>query len=278
MNIKPHTKTILFCTLFNLFFEYSLRGLNELLTKPLLFCILTIIYLTLFTMLEDLITRYRFEDKHVFLFACSYGTLYFIISSTIYLINPWFFGVNIGILLFVNIVWWAFYQTLFPLYLSQRIFSRDWNHKCQTKINWTIILGLHIFANFFIILSPATGIGTPIGYITTFLISFIFAFILLRSLKKRKLEESRGKNYTQQETANPIEKQIENYTTIKIFDILGIISIGLMGFCAIFLTFDPIQAGSSRVNATALLIINSWTIFVMFVEIIVWMKRKKIPI
>ena len=265
MNIKPQTKTILFCTIFNLFFEYSLRGINELLTKPLLFCVLVVIYLTLFIMLEDLITRFGFEDKHVVLFACCYGTLYFIISSSIYMINPWFFGVNIGILLFVSIVWWAFYQTLFPLYLSHRFIARDWDHKRLSIIKWIIALGLHFFANLLIIISPATGIGTPLGYITTILIATIFALILIRSIKSRNLGEFEDKSF-------------ENFEIIKTFDILGLLSFGLMGFCAVFLTSDQIQVGSSRVNATALIIIDLWTFFVMLVVVIIWIRRKKIYI
>ena len=173
----------MFCTVFNLFFELSLRGIRELLSRPMLFIVILIIYLTLFIMLEDLITRFKFEDKHVVLFSSCYGTLYFFISSNIYSINPWFFGVNIGMLLFVSIVWWAFYQTLFPLYLSNRLFSRNWNHKYLSTIKWIMFLGFHLLANFLIIISPATVIGTPIGYITTVLIATIFAILLIKSLK-----------------------------------------------------------------------------------------------
>jgi len=268
LKIKPHTKTILFCTIFNLLFECSLRGINELLTKLLLFCVLTVIYLTLFIMIEDLITRFKFEDKHVILFACCYGTLYFLISSSIYMVNPWFLGVNIGILLFVSIVWWAFYQILFPLYLSHRLFSRNWDHKRLSTGKWMILLVLHFFVNFLIVISPATGIGTPLGYITTILIAVVFAFLLVRSLKNRDLGELENVQVKLQEN--------RKFEIIKIFDILGIISFGLMGFCAIFLTFDQTQAGSSQVNATALMIMSIWTFFVMLVEIIIWIKRRKI--
>lgn len=220
-------------------------------------------------MLEDLITRFKFEDKHVILFACCYGTLYFLVSSSIYMINPWFFGVNIGILLFVSIVWWAFYQILFPLYLSHRLFSRNWDHKQLSIAKWTIIIILHSLANFLIIISPATGIGTPLGYIMTILIATIYALFLIRSLKKRNVGEFK---------IGPSNQQEQNSEKFKIFDILGIISFGLMGFCAIFLTFDQIQAGSSLVNATALMIMNIWTFFVMLVEVIIWIKKRKIPI
>jgi len=213
----------------------------------MLFIVILIIYLTLF--------------------IC-YGTLYFFISSNIYSINPWFFGVNLGMLLFVSIVWWAFYQTLFPLYLSHRLFSRDWNHDYLSKVKWIIVFGVHLLANFLIVISPATVIGTPIGYITTVLIATIFAIFLIKSLKNRNVKDSI--NLENQEISEP-----EKY---KILDILGTISFIIMGFSAIFLILDPIQAGSSRVNATALIIIIVWTFIVMVTELFILIFKRKIPV
>ena len=267
-NIKSKLKTILFCTIFNLFFELSLRGITELLIRPILFIVILIIYLTLFIMLEDFITRYKFEDKHVVLFSSCYGTLYFFISSNIYSINPWFFGVNLGMLLFVSIVWWAFYQTLFPLYLSHRLFSRDWNRDYLSKAKWIIALGFHLLANFLIVINPATVIGTPIGYITTVLIAAIFAIFLIKSLKNRNEKDS----------INLENQEITELEQFKILDILGIISFILMSFSAIFLILDPIQAGSSRVNATALTIIIVWTFIVMITELFILIFKRKIPV
>ena len=258
----------MFCTIFNLFFELSLRGINELLIRPMLFLVILIIYLTLFIMIEDLITRYNFEDKHVILFSSCYGTLYFFISSNIYSINPWFFGVNLGMLLFVSIVWWAFYQILFPLYLSHRLFSRDWNHEYLSKAKWIIVIGFHLLANFLIVISPATVIGTPIGYITTVLIASIFAIFLIKSLKNRNVKDS----------INFKEQLVSELEQLKILDILGIISFIIMIFCAIFLIFDPIQAGSSRINATALTIMIAWTFIVMVIELLILILKRKIPV
>ncbi len=287
--MESFKKTILFCTIFNLFFEYSCRGINELIAKPFLFLALLTIYTTLFMMLEDLITRFRFEDKHMILLACCFGSIYVcVLSSAVFIINPWFFGVNLGTLLFVSIVWWAFYQTLFPFYLAHRLFSRDWEHKFLSNKKWSIILGLNIFAIFLFMLSPATVFGTPIGYITMIIIASFFALLLKRSLKKRDMKQNKVKfvgdikdDYYESHMNNLDTKRIkiESIKKIKILDILGIISFGLMGFSAIFLTFDSIQVGSSTVNATALIIITGWTFLIMFVEIfLIWIIKKKIPI
>ena len=87
-----------------------MRGIYQLITRPLLFLVILTVYLTLFIMLEDLITRFRFEDKHMILFACFFGTIYpCVISSSPFLVNPWFFGLNLGNLLFVCLLFWEIF-------------------------------------------------------------------------------------------------------------------------------------------------------------------------
>ncbi len=276
--MKSHNKTIIFCVVFNLFFEVSLRGIYEMMTRPLLLLDLILIYLTLFIMLEDLITRYRFEDKQIILFFGCFGSIYVCaVASSAFLINPWFFGVNIGLLLFIAIVWWAFYQAIFPLFLSQRMYPRDWNHNLLSKKAWGFTLGLFMFGNFLIILSPATVLGTPMGYITMSIIASIFALLLIRSLKRKNTKK------IDQEISLIDEDDevslLQQTRKLKILDLLGITSFVLMGFSAIFLTSDPIQAGPSNVNATALFVMIIWTFFIMFIfAFLIWIKKEKIPI
>lgn len=240
-------------------------------------------------MLEDLITRYRLEDKSLILLACCFGSIYVcVISSSAFLVNPWFFGVNLGVLLFVSIVWWAFYQTLFPFYLAQRLFHRNWEHKRLSKTGWSVALGFNFLAIFLISLSPATVYGTPMGYITMVLIASLFALLLRRTIKNKNIKttkenfKNKNKEYSQSDvrldTINE-NSQLKKIKEIKILDFLGIVSFILMGFSAGFLIFDPIQASSSRVNATALLIITIWTIFIMWIECsLLFIKKENIPI
>ncbi len=267
LKMKSHYKTILFCTVFNLCFEYSMRGIYQLITRPLLFVVILTVYLTLFIMLEDVITRFKFEDKHLILFAGCFGTVYpCVISSSPFLVNPWFFGLNLGNLLFVSIVWWVFFQTLFPLYLARRLFGRDWEHQQLSWFKWVLVLFFNVLAIFLIRLSPATVFGTPIGYITMTIIASIYAFLLIRLLKKRNL----SKNFL---------INVEEFHEIKTLNILGIISFCLMGFSAIFLISDPIRASSSVVNATALVFIITWTFIIMFFEtFFLWIRKIKISI
>ena len=126
------------------------------------------------------------------------------------------------------------------------------------------------------------------GYITMIVIASLFALLLRRSFKNKNVKITK-KNYQYRrreysETNEGIDnkneiKQFNEIKKIKILDILGIASFVLMGFSAIFLIFDPIQASSSRVNATALVIITMWTIFVLFIEgSLICIKKENIPI
>ena len=115
-------------------------------------------------------------------------------------------------------------------------------------------------------LSPATVFGTPLGYITMTIIASSYALVLIRSLKKW---DSRGEPLI----------DVEEFHEIKTLNILGIISFCLMAFSAIFLTFDPIRASSSVVNATALVVIVTWTFIIMFVQMfLLWIRKKRISI
>ena len=98
------------------------------------------------------------------------------------------------------------------------------------------------------------------------IIASSYALVLIRSLKKRN---SRGKPLI----------DVEEFHEIKTLNILGIISFCLMAFSAIFLTFDPIRASSSVVNATALVVIVTWTFIIMFVQMfLLWIRKKRISI
>lgn len=64
---------ILLCTLFNLLFEYSARGIEEFAQRPWLVLALFGIYFTYFAMLEDLILRFKLKNYEIFLVAFAYG-------------------------------------------------------------------------------------------------------------------------------------------------------------------------------------------------------------
>ena len=76
---------ILAATGFNLLFEYSWRGVNNIIQVPLLFVALFILYMTLFTILDDLIVEFRLRDYHLVIAAFFYGTIYeFLASGALY--------------------------------------------------------------------------------------------------------------------------------------------------------------------------------------------------
>ncbi|MBS1194557.1 MAG: hypothetical protein H6R29_489, partial [Methanomicrobia archaeon] len=57
--------TILLATVFSLLLEYAVRGLPTLTESPLLFPLLAAAYLSYFTMVQDLVVRFRLGDRHL---------------------------------------------------------------------------------------------------------------------------------------------------------------------------------------------------------------------
>ncbi|MDP2857616.1 MAG: hypothetical protein Q8P50_06500 [Bacillota bacterium] len=57
------------------------------------------------------------------------GTIYQCYVSGDAFIKPNFFGINLGRLLFVTLVWWGAIQTGMPLYIANRLAPRRWDRK-----------------------------------------------------------------------------------------------------------------------------------------------------
>lgn len=136
---------ILLCTLFNLLFEYSARGIEEFAQRPWLVLALFGIYFTYFAMLEDLILRFKLKNYEIFLVAFAYG-LFPIAFLTGNLYNKEiysgiiFAGVNIGTLIIIGIFAWGVVQGMVTLYLGNRLSPRDWDHPRMGKIGWILAL------------------------------------------------------------------------------------------------------------------------------------------
>lgn len=87
-------KTVLAATAFNLLFEYSMRGVNNLLTQPILPFILFTVHFSLYTMLGDLILRFRLRDYNLMVVVFFFSTAYQFLVSGSALLQPWVLGVN----------------------------------------------------------------------------------------------------------------------------------------------------------------------------------------
>lgn len=247
MEINNRWKIILLAALFNLSFEYSMRGVGGFF-KPAFFPIILFgFYFTLYSMLEDLIARFKLHNHQLVLAAFLYGIFPMAFATGAVFVNPQFLGINWGTLFYVGFLWWGILQAIFTFYFANRIVQRDWNHPKMGKIGWF----LAIFYNLIVFgwmkfVNPHLAPVQPTGYLVFAAIALTTVFFLRQDLKEDKERESW-----------PFEPS-------KLMDVLSFGSFFLFLFLGTYFSGgqvgDP-RAGGSHVNLTAVKIIHAWTIF-----------------
>lgn len=236
-------KRILTATIFNLFFEYSIRGVNNLPAQPFLPIILFISYFTYFTMLEDLIARYRLKDYHLIMVSFIYGTVALCFASGLAFTPPLFLGINWIGLVFVNLVWWGALQAVATFYLANRMCPREWNSDLLSKNGWAVALLLN--ASTFVLFQFSGLIPKPTvqGLITAATLILALTVLLWRNISNRSV---------------PFDEP--SFRKSRFMDVLVAMTILVFLVCAVFLTRDPVWSGASLVNRTSLHVVTVWTI------------------
>lgn len=228
-------------TIFNLFFEYSLRGLNGFISNPSLIIFLISVYLPWFIMLEDVIRRFRLNDKQVLILPfASIATLYgaFFIPSQAFYAPPLFLGINWGQLVWIGLFWWSLLQTIMTQYFALRISPRKSIEPLLSKKGWIITLSVWIFAGllFKIQIVKSGLIVLPITLVSATVIAVI-AMLLIKKLHSSYFQTAQKS---------------------RVMDILTVLTIFVFSFCAV--RFN--QAGLSDyhpINTDALTLVIIWT-------------------
>ncbi|MBX5320920.1 MAG: hypothetical protein QHH12_05315 [Candidatus Bathyarchaeota archaeon] len=234
-------KTVSAATAFNMLFEYSMRGVNNLAVQPLLPFVLFAVYFSLYTMLEDLIAKYRLKDYHLLMAAFFFGTAYQFLVSGSALLQPSFLDVDWTSLLFVVVVWWGNLQSIVTFYFANRIAPRDWNHRLSKK-GWATALAVNCLMVLLFQLSGAIPKPT-IPQLTIMLSIMALATVLFKAALPKGFPNS-----------SPA------FQHSRFIDFFAASTVGIFLFCATFLTFAPVKAKTSNVNATATAIVTIWTI------------------
>lgn len=234
-SLNSHVKIVLIATLFNICAEYSLRGISNLHTSPILPIALFLNYFPYFMIIEHLITRYHMRDYHVAIVSLFYGILWQLIGPSIVYLAPFFLGVNwIGVI-FVNFVWWVPIQTLLALYLANRFVKREWNVPFLTQKQY------HFYIGFFVVATmlfrafaplPATLIGT-----LTMVVLTIIAYRYSQKIIK-KLEE------------HPLS--IPSFVQNKVYDVFSVGLVLYFIIAAVGIRPEPGVAGMTHLNVRAL--------------------------
>jgi len=114
-------KIIFGCVIFNLFLEYWAHGMSYFLGTWYAGPMLSLLYLTYFSMLEDLIIRYRLRDYQVLNIGFVFGMFHESFNTGSVFGNRAFFGVDLGLVLLVNIGWWGFLQSVLAMYFANLV-------------------------------------------------------------------------------------------------------------------------------------------------------------
>lgn len=254
-------RIIVIAVMFNLLFEYSLRGVGNLRAQPLLPFLLLIIYATYFTMLEDLIVRYRLNDGQLMIASFFFGTIVLCMVSGTAFRNPMAFGINWGNLLFVNFVWWGAIQAILTFYLANRVARRNWHHRHLSPVAWLINLLLLALVIMLFQLSGLVPQGSAAGYFSMMVVLAVTALLFRRSLRRT----STG--------------GLPNFHRIGLIDLLGVLTVLIFLGTATPLANDPIQVGPSNVNRLSFAIVTVWTSVVALIMVAYRLiKRQPIPV
>ncbi|MCJ7624892.1 MAG: hypothetical protein MUO76_15430 [Anaerolineaceae bacterium] len=235
---------IFVCALFNLLFEYSARGIGEFTQRPLLVIALFGIYFSYFTMLEDLVVRFKLKNYEIFLMAFAYG-LFPIAFLTGNLFNQEIYsgimlgGVNIGTVIIIGILAWGVVQGMVTLYLGNRLSPRNWDHPHMGKTGWILALLYQAAVMIYASTNPRTPRGEPLGYLVFGVLVIAAAVLLIRSLK----------------TPRP---QIRTFQSSWIMDLLAFGSVLIFLILGTFFVSGPTIVTSQPLNLVAVTIENIW--------------------
>lgn len=258
-----HWKIVFAATAFNLLFEYSMRGINNLATHPALPLFLFLVYFPYFALLEDLITKYRLKDYNVAIVGFFFGTAFTLFVPATQFVEPQVFGVNWAALFFVNFFWWGMIQGVLTFYIATRLFPRNWNHKLLARtqkaalLTTLVLVGLLYRISIQLNMPQAPRISLQ-AYIAIAATLAVTALVFKKSIPKQVVETTKQKE--------------------MLMDAISALTIVIFAFCAVLLTQDPTQINVHSVNATATRTVTTWTIIATLIMLGYRLyKRKPIP-
>ena len=148
---------------------------------------LFLLYLTYFSMLEDLIIRYRLRDYQVLNVGFIFGLLHETLNTGSVFGNQAFFGLDLTLLLLINIGWWGFLQSVLAMYFANRLSARDWTHSKMRKLGWILSITFNVFVLVAASLDPNHPKGGFSGYVTALTVDFLAVLLLWKTLRHKDI-------------------------------------------------------------------------------------------
>lgn len=238
-------KIILLATIFNLSFEYSMRGIGGFFKPAFFLLILFGFYFTLFSMLEDLIVRFKLHNYQLVFAAFLYGIFPMAFATGVLFNKPQFLGINWGSLFYIGFLWWGMIQAIFTFYFANRLVRRDWGHPKMGKLGWFLVIGYNaaVFA-WMKLVNPNLVPVQPIAYLIFILIALVTILFLWRYLQKNE------------------ERKPWQFEPSKVMDFLSFGAFILFVFLGTYFAGGQVRdprAGGSHINLTAVKIVHIWT-------------------
>jgi hypothetical protein len=242
--ISNRSRIVLCATIFNLSFEYSLRGFFGFFRPIFLPLLLFGLYFSLFSMLEDLIVRFRLRTYQLALASFLYGTFAMAFATGALFDRPQFLGIAWGSLFFVGVLWWGILQAVITFYFANRIVQRDWGHRRMGRFAWAAALAYSAAALATLkIANPNLAPVRPVAYLIFMLLAGSTALFL-----QRDLQRNQGRKPWRFEPS--LTMDFLSFGTFILFVCLGSVFSGGQ-------VLDP--ASASRINPSALAIVKIWT-------------------
>lgn len=192
--VSQKQKVILSCTVFNLLLEFWVHGIGDFL-NPVLTISLFLMYLSLFSIIEDLIVRYKLKDQHVLLISFIYGMFQETFNTGSVFNEPNFFGVNLLYVFMINILWWGILQSLLALYFANQIVKADSEfQKEMGPIGWILAIGFNILLLIGSILEGNLPPAAPLDYgicILFMVIALVVFIIINRHNEPKQVEQNK---------------------------------------------------------------------------------------
>ncbi|MEM3444450.1 MAG: hypothetical protein QW115_00575 [Thermoplasmata archaeon] len=249
---------ILLATGFNLLFEYSLRGINDLCFRPLLPIFLFLVYFPYFTLLEYCIEKYNLRDWQVLLAGFIFGSIgAFFIPGAMFT-GTLTLGLNLPSFFFITVIWWGNLQAVLTFYFARMISPVRKHQGFLSKTRLVVLVAL--LAGMLCLFRIAVKNAPQITMAGTFLILMLIA-CAAGLLYKTKHWQGR------KEQARSV-----------LLDAVVLITIFIFMISALFFT-DKGELGIHIVNYTAVKVVVPWSIIAFCVT---WGYRlianKEIPV
>lgn len=246
---------------FNLCFEYAVGGVNRIFERPLTIVWLFFIYFTLFSMLDDLIRRFRIDNIQVAVFAICFGILPELYLTGSIFTEPLILGINWWSFLTINVVWWGVLQSLVTLYFANRIVHRKWDEPTMGRLGWGLCIA---YMAFLCIVSVSTSEtlrrGPFVGYAVGTAVQLCGMGFLVLGIRRR------GPRPTYTFKPHPM-LDFAAFGTIAVFVAIGTVVAGM----------DATAQEGNMLDDDALRLTTIWT-FVVFVSALGYYALERRPI